>query len=69
MFLDLKDSTPIAETLGHEKYFSFIKDFIYYVSSAVLLVNFAPQPGAIAAHDSGGERHVRTGVKSAGDNP
>lgn len=36
MFLDLKDSTPIAETLGHERYFSFIKDFIYYVSSAVL---------------------------------
>jgi len=36
MFLDLKDSTPIAEQLGHEKYFSFIKDFIYYVSSAVL---------------------------------
>jgi adenylate cyclase len=36
MFLDLKDSTPIAENLGHEKYFSFIKDFIYYVSSAVL---------------------------------
>jgi len=36
MFLDLKDSTPTAETLGHEKYFSFIKDFIYYVSSAVL---------------------------------
>jgi adenylate cyclase len=36
MFLDLKDSTPIAETLGHEKYFSFIKDFIYYVSSSVL---------------------------------
>lgn len=36
MFLDLKDSTPIAEQLGHERYFSFIKDFIYYVSSAVL---------------------------------
>jgi adenylate cyclase len=36
MFLDLKDSTPIAEQLGHEKYFSFIKDFIYYVSTAVL---------------------------------
>jgi adenylate cyclase len=36
MFLDLKDSTPIAEQLGHEKYFRFIKDFIYYVSSAVL---------------------------------
>jgi adenylate cyclase len=36
MFLDLKDSTPIAEQLGHAQYFSFIKDFIYYVSSAVL---------------------------------
>jgi adenylate cyclase len=36
MFLDLKDSTPIAEQLGHERYFSFIRDFIYYVSSAVL---------------------------------
>ncbi len=36
MFLDLKDSTPIAEQLGHEKYFFFIKDFIYYVSKAVL---------------------------------
>lgn len=36
MFLDLKDSTPISEQLGHEEYFSFIKDFIYYVSSAVL---------------------------------
>jgi adenylate cyclase len=36
MFLDLKDSTPIAEQLGHERYFLFIKDFIYYVSNAVL---------------------------------
>jgi adenylate cyclase len=36
MFLDLKDSTPIAERLGHEKYFLFIRDFIYYVSKAVL---------------------------------
>jgi adenylate cyclase len=36
MFLDLKDSTPIAEQLGHMRYFSFIKDFIYYVSTAVL---------------------------------
>jgi adenylate cyclase len=36
MFLDLKDSTPIAEQLGHGQYFAFIKDFIYYVSSAVL---------------------------------
>lgn len=36
MFLDLKDSTPIAEQLGHERYFLFIRDFIYYVSWAVL---------------------------------
>ena len=36
MFLDLKDSTPIAEQLGHEKYFFFIRDFIYHVSKAIL---------------------------------
>ncbi len=36
MFLDLKDSSPIAELLGHEKYFLFIRDFIHYVSIAVL---------------------------------
>lgn len=36
MFLDLKDSTPIAEQLGHESYFLFIRDFIYHVSKAVL---------------------------------
>jgi adenylate cyclase len=36
MFLDLKVSTPIAVQLGHEKYFLFIKDFIYYVSRSVL---------------------------------
>lgn len=36
MFLDLKDSTPIAEQLGHEDYFLFIRDFIYYVSRAIL---------------------------------
>ena len=36
MFLDLKDSTPISEKLGHEKYFLFIKDFIYCVSKAIL---------------------------------
>ncbi len=39
MFLDLKDSTPISEQLGHEKYFLFIKDFIHYVSYAVLQNN------------------------------
>lgn len=36
MFLDLKDSTPIAEKLGTSEYFLFIRDFIYYVSSALL---------------------------------
>lgn len=36
MFLDLKDSTPISEKLGHEKYFLFIKDFINCVSKAIL---------------------------------
>jgi adenylate cyclase len=35
MFIDLKDSTPIAEKLGHIQYFKFIRHFIYHVSNAV----------------------------------
>ncbi len=36
MFLDLKDSTPIAEQLGHKVYFRFIRDFIDSISMALL---------------------------------
>jgi adenylate cyclase len=36
MFMDLKDSTPIAEKLGHVLYFKFIRDFIYHISSAII---------------------------------
>lgn len=36
MFMDLKDSTPIAERLGHAMYFEFIRDFIYRVSQAII---------------------------------
>ncbi len=36
MFLDLKDSTPIAEQLGHHHYFLFIRDFIAGISMALL---------------------------------
>lgn len=36
MFIDLKDSTPIAEKLGHEQYFRFIREFIYHVSNALI---------------------------------
>ncbi len=36
MFMDLKDSTPIAEKLGHQLYFKFIRDFIYQISSAII---------------------------------
>ncbi len=36
MFLDLKDSTPISEQLGHEKYFLFIRDFIFHIANAGL---------------------------------
>jgi adenylate cyclase len=36
MFLDLKDSTPIAEKLGHKEYFRFIRDFIYFISIALI---------------------------------
>lgn len=36
MFMDLKDSTPIAEKLGSQQYFSFIREFIYQVSNALI---------------------------------
>lgn len=36
MFLDLTDSTPIAEQLSSKQYFRFIRDFVYYVSVAIM---------------------------------
>jgi adenylate cyclase len=36
MFIDLKDSTTIAEKLGHKEYFKFIRDFIYYISVGLM---------------------------------
>jgi len=39
MFMDLKDSTPIGEKLGTKEYFRFIRDFIYFVSIAVIEFN------------------------------
>ena len=36
MFIDLKDSTPIAEKLGHQNYFLFIREFIYDLSLALI---------------------------------
>lgn len=36
MFIDLVDSTSIAEQLGNKKYFRFIRDFIYFISTALL---------------------------------
>lgn len=36
MFIDLKDSTPIAEKLGHGVYFEFIREFIYQISLAII---------------------------------
>ena len=36
MFMDLKDSTPIAEKLGHVENFKFIRDFIFHVSMAII---------------------------------
>lgn len=36
MFIDLKDSTPIAEKLGHVDYFKFIRQFIEVVSAALI---------------------------------
>jgi adenylate cyclase len=36
MFMDLKDSTPIAEHLGSQRYFRLIREFIYQVSNALI---------------------------------
>lgn len=36
MFIDLKDSTPIAEKLGNVDYFRFIRQFIEIVSTALI---------------------------------
>ena len=36
MFMDLTDSTPIAEKLGHQQYFLFIREFVYYISLALI---------------------------------
>lgn len=35
IFMDLKDSTPIAEALGSTRYFDFIRHFIAYISNAL----------------------------------
>jgi adenylate cyclase len=36
MFIDLKNSTPIAEKLGHKEYFKFIRDVIFCISAGVI---------------------------------
>lgn len=36
MFMDLKDSTPIAEKLENLPYFRFIREFIYLISAAII---------------------------------
>jgi adenylate cyclase len=39
MFMDMQSSTTIGEQLGSQKYFSFIRDFIYFLSIALLEFN------------------------------
>ncbi len=36
MFLDMKSSTTIAESLGHERYFDFLKLYYSHMSDAIL---------------------------------
>src|ERR1700741_4500181 len=36
MFIDLKNSTPIAEKMDATHYFRFIREFIYHISTALL---------------------------------
>jgi len=36
MFLDMKDSTAIAEKLGHIQYFNFLKDYYHMMSGSII---------------------------------
>jgi adenylate cyclase len=36
MFIDLKDSTSIAEKMPNKRYFRFIREFIYHISNALI---------------------------------
>jgi adenylate cyclase len=36
MFIDLKNSTPIAEKMDNKEYFYFIREFIFHISTALL---------------------------------
>jgi len=36
MFIDMKDSTPIAEQLGHKTYFEFLKSYYKDLSDAII---------------------------------
>lgn len=36
MFIDMRDSTTIAEKLGHKDNYKFIRDFIYFISAGVM---------------------------------
>ncbi len=37
MFVDIKDATTIAENLGEEKYFNFLKDFFRDIAPAIVI--------------------------------
>ncbi len=36
LFIDLRNSTPIAEKLGHKEYFEFIRDFIFCITAGIM---------------------------------
>jgi len=36
MFLDMKDSTTIAEVLGHQKFFALLNDFFHDITDSIL---------------------------------
>lgn len=36
LFVDLRNSTPIAEKLGNKDYFKFIRDFIFCISAGIM---------------------------------
>jgi len=67
MFIDLKDSTPIAEKMGHQQYFLFIREFIYDLSMALIEYNgriYQYVGDEIVVSWLGNKRNIRNSIKA-----
>ena len=63
MFLDMKDSTTIAEHLGHLKYFHFLKH--YYASISSPLIDYSGELYQYVGDEMVVSWTLKEGVKNA----